>query len=210
MHEVAPELVECPLKSTPVQVAHVARRVLVDRTVGQVRVHVLQTRGVVSIRRETHDAFLEQVQLERPYLSYEHIDAHVPLRPADEVRVRDVLLDDALLVILKVSDVVDEADTPPSTQVCRLANPDFSLTVIMVLSSLPCELLDELFRFVGQAVGCRYEVVDIAKHVLVSLYQPRQVVFGAQNSRLGEVDQLLIRLAQVILTHCWPEEIRRS
>ena len=77
-------------------------------------------------------------------MSYKDVDSHVPLCTSDQVRVRDVLLNDTLLIILQIVDVINERDLPPSTEICRFTYPN--LLVCIAFSPLSCELLDKCFR----------------------------------------------------------------
>lgn len=87
------------------------------------RVYVLQVLSVVFLRRETHDTFSEEVHFQGTCCCYKYIDAHVPLVASNEQRVSNILLDDALLVILKFSNVTDKENLASSAQVSWLADP---------------------------------------------------------------------------------------
>ena len=63
---------------------------------------VAQLVRVVPFTREANDAFFEQVELQRTHLGDQHVNAHVPLGATDQQRVVNVLLNNALLVVLQV------------------------------------------------------------------------------------------------------------
>ena len=136
---------------------------------------------------------MEEMDLERAHLGDQDVDSHVPLRASDQSRVAYVLLNHALLVILQVLEVVDDSDLSATRQVRRFTDPH--LFLLRGAEGLARVHVRELFRLVRQAVGRRCEVVNFAEPALVSLDEPRQVVLRAQDTRLGEVDQPLVRLA---------------
>ena len=63
---------------------------------------VAQLVRVVPFTGEANDAFLEQVELQGAHLGDQHVNAHVPLGASDEQRIVNVLLDNALLIVLQV------------------------------------------------------------------------------------------------------------
>lgn len=101
------------------------------------REDVLNVICVVALGGEPGDTLLEQMDFQRPHLRDEHIYAHVPLRPPDQQRVVNVLLYDALLVILQVLQVVNNRDLSTSTEVCGLTDPH--LLFLVCADGLPRE-----------------------------------------------------------------------
>ena len=108
------------------------------------RVDIVEAGSIVTFRGETDDALLEQIQLQWAHLSYKNVDSHVPLCSSDKVRVRDVLLNDTLLIILQIVDVINEGDLPSSTEICGFTYPN--LLARIAFCPLPRELLYKCFR----------------------------------------------------------------
>ena len=84
--------------------------------------------------------------------------------------VLDVLLDDALLVILEVGELLDDGDFATSAQVCWLTDPHLLLTVLG--KRLTSQSIHELLSLIWQAVSSGHEVEDVAKHVSIALDKP--------------------------------------
>ena len=61
---------------------------------------VAQLAHVVPVRAESDKTFFVQVHFHWAHLSNEDVDAHIPLNSTDEQRLADILLYDALLVVL--------------------------------------------------------------------------------------------------------------
>ena len=129
--------------------------------------HVVEAVSVVSFGREADNAFLEEVDLERPHLSYENINPHVPLGAPDQERIVNVLLDYALLIILEVLQTADDLDFTASREICGLADPH--LFVILPIDSLSCIHVNELLCFIGETKCLRSEVVHFAEPASISL-----------------------------------------
>ena len=136
---------------------------------------------------------MEEMDFERAHLSDEHVDSHVPFGASDQRRVTYVLLNHTLLVVLQVLQIVDDGDLSTTRQVSRFTDPH--LLLLRGTEGLARVHIRELFRLIRKTVGRRCEVVNFAEPALVTFDKPRQVVLRAQNSRLGEVDQPLVRLA---------------
>ena len=64
--------------------------------------YVAQLVRVVPFTGEANDALFEQVELQGAHLGDQHVNTHVPLGATDQQRVVNVLLDNALLVVLQV------------------------------------------------------------------------------------------------------------
>ena len=131
------------------------------------REHVVEAVSVVSFGREADNSFLEEVDLERPHLSYENINPHVPLGAPDQKRIVNVLLDYALLIILEVLQTADDLDFTASREICGLADPH--LFVILPIDSLSCIHVNELLCFIGETKCLRSEVVHFAEPASISL-----------------------------------------
>ena len=124
--------------------------------------------------------------------------------------IRYVLLNDTLLVILELVDIAQYGYFTAPAQISGLANPQF-----LCFFSGPCafsrKLLNEGLCLIRQAEGHRYEVVDGSKQLLIALEQAGKVIFGAKNTRLREVNELLVRFSSIVLSHSGPntrDEIR--
>ena len=70
-------------------------------------------------------------------MRYQYVDAHVPLRTTDQKWIINVLLDDALLVVLQVLQVADNGDFSASGQIRGLADPH--LLSLLAIDSLSGE-----------------------------------------------------------------------
>ena len=103
-------------------------------------------------------------------MRYEYVDAHVPLGSSDQMRVRNVFLNNTLLIVLQIGYVINQGNFASSTEICGFTNPYLFLCVIVAFCSVFRKLLYECFRLSGKAVGSRDEVVTLSKHVLHSLY----------------------------------------
>ena len=169
---------------------------------------VLQAVGVVALGWEAHNTLFEQVDFQRTHLCYQHIYTHVPFGSPDEQRVVNVLLDHTLLVILQILQTTNDRDLSPSRQVRRFADPH--LLSLGTIDRLPREQVYELLRLIWQAVRYRREVVYFAEPSSVALDQACQVVLGAQDAGLWEVNQLLVRFTGGVLSHRRPNRNEKA
>ena len=122
-----------------------ALRIIIDRGVGQVTELVVDVLCVVPVTAESDDSVSVEVDLHRPHLTDQYVNAHVPLNASDQARLLYVLLDDGLLLVLKHVNVTDEADAFAFAEVGRLANPDL---LLFGLSLHPVENLKKFVVFV--------------------------------------------------------------
>ena len=84
--------------------------------------------------------------------------------------VLDVLLDDALLVILEVGELLDDGDFATSAQVRWLTYPHLLLTVLS--KRLTSQSIHELLSLIWQTVSSGHEIKNVAKHVSIALDKP--------------------------------------
>ena len=143
---------------------------------------VLERRVVVPVRREAHYSFAIKVNFHWPHLRDEHVNAHVPLGLANEHGLCNVLLDDALLVVVQVGQVVDYRNAPTPAQVGRLADPD------VVLLGTAGKGFNKLLVLVGEEKSYWDEVVNVAEHVAHLFDESRKIVFCAENAGLWKVN----------------------
>jgi len=81
---------------------------LVDRAIGQVDKLILNVSEVELVRREANQAFLVDEDGEWLDACYEYIYAQVPFVATDQEWIRDIPLNDALLLeIVKLAHVID-------------------------------------------------------------------------------------------------------
>lgn len=139
------------------------------------REYVLETPCVILFRREPHNAFAIQVHFEGSHLGDQYVNAHVPFVIFNQQRIGDVLLNDALLVVGKLPNVVDQKDLSPTTQVSWLTNPNCFFIRFG-------ELLDELLVLVRQYERCRAEGVDGTEHRLKPSYKHNSYSHFLQHS----------------------------
>ncbi len=129
---------------------------------------ILQAVCIVSLRWETHDTFLEEIDLKRSHLGDENIYAHVPFSTTYQQRIANVFLDDTLLVVLQILQIRYDWYFPAPGQISRLTNPH--LFVLLTIDGLIGEIVDELLGLVGQTIRHRGEMVYFTKPTTISLY----------------------------------------
>jgi hypothetical protein len=130
---------------------------------------------------------LVQIELHRPHLGNGNIDPHVPFHPPNEHRIVNILLQHTLLVILKVVNVVNDGDASTTGQICRLADPLTPLIPIFV------EEVYELLILVWHYKSQRSKIVHLAIELLHFLDDSRQIILGANRSRLRDMAKFLVR-----------------
>lgn len=113
-------------------------------------------------------------------------------------------MDHTLLVILQILQTTNDRDLSPSRQVRGFADPH--LLRLGAIDRLPREQVYELLRLIWQAVRYRREVVYFTEPSSVALDQACQVVLGAQDAGLWEVNQLLVRFTGGVLSHRRPNQ----
>ena len=130
--------------------------ILVYGAIGQMAEEVLHVGVVVSVGAETDEALLVEVDLDGTHLSYANIYSHVPLAAFDEVRIRQVFLEHALLIVLQVVNVVDDRDSSTLGHVRGFAYPHGILVSFFVVN------LEKILVFVGHDEGHWGEIEDFS------------------------------------------------
>lgn len=162
-------------------------RILVDGAVRQMTKQVTEVTVVVALGREAHKAFSVQVQIHGPHpLWNQHVYAHVPLVPADEQRVTEVLLKDALMLVLQLVHVIDNCDSASPAHISWLADPEGALVALLVLVGY------DLAVVVGEDERQRRKVKDLTVQLSQLLEHASQIVLRTNQACLWNVRQLLV------------------
>ena len=123
------------------------------------RVDVLQTLQVVFLTAEPDDTLAVKPDFERSSFGNKDVDAHVPLVTLDQQGTGDVLLNDALLIILEFTNVTDEKDLSASAKISWFTDPYLFFILL-------CKLFYELLIFVWQDKSRWGEIVNLSKDSL--------------------------------------------
>lgn len=83
----------------------------------------------VSLRCESCQTFLVDVDSQRLIASYHHIDSQIKFVAIDEQRIGHVPGNDAELVYVEVVDVIDNVNSSTSARVAWLHDPDISARI---------------------------------------------------------------------------------
>lgn len=149
----------------------------VNRRVCQMRVDVFQHAAVVASGRKSTYALFIQKYLHRSHLSYQNINAHIPLRSSDKQRVLNVLLNNRRLVILKVANVINYSDPSTSTKVIWFTNPNRPILLRIILVS--SKSFDKFLVLIRKKKCFWTEVIDVTKHVFIATKHTSKTVFCA-------------------------------
>jgi len=117
---------------------------------------ILHVGVVVSVGTETNQSFLVEVYLDRAHLSYANIYSHVPFAPFDEVWIRQVFLEHALLIVLQVVNVVDDRDSSTLGHIRGFAYPHGILVSFFVVN------LEKILVFIRHDEGHWGEIEDFS------------------------------------------------
>jgi len=112
---------------------------------------------VVSISTEPDNALFIQVKLHRPHLRYQYIYSHVPFNASNQQWLAYILLNNTLLLQLKLHHIIDERNATPPRQVCRFEDPSLLLGVLSI------EAFNKFVVFVRQHERQGNKVVDFAE-----------------------------------------------